>query len=490
MKKKTIYQYDLTGVLLKIWESSATLEKETKYSRGNITACCLGTVAKAYNFLWIYEDEIFMLNERLITANVTRSEATKKMWANNKESNLKKSKETSMRKRGVGHHMQLKEYKKIGDDNPAKREDVKEKISQTEMKTKLSSLLLRFTELKFIKFIESDVLEFKSLECNHTFEINRQLLVVRKNNKHVICTQCNKIDQNQSSEAQKQIAEFVKSKEFDIIEDAKNILDGKLQLDIYVPSIKFAIEYNGLRFHNTLYRPMNYHLKKTEMCNKLGIRLFHIFEDEWLYKKPIIESMIDNFLGKSKRIYARECNIVKMEHQQQFGFFEKNHLQGGIPCEICYGLEKDGIVIAAMSFSKPRAALSKVSCYGSYELLRFCNIIGLQVVGGASKLFKNFMNNNDCKIMFSYANRRWSNGQLYESLGFVRDEISSPNYWYVKDNLRKNRFLYRKEVLIIEGYDPNKSEREIMEEREIPRIYDCGNYRYVYDTDKLCNNHS
>jgi hypothetical protein len=63
---------------------------------------------------------------------------------------------------------------------------------------------------------------------------------------------------------------------------------------------------------------------------------------------------------------------------------------------------------------------------------------------------------------------------MYEKLGFKLDHISQPNYFYVIGNERKNRFNFRKDVLVKEGYDKNKSEHEIMLDRGIYRIYDCG----------------
>jgi hypothetical protein len=46
---------------------------------------------------------------------------------------------------------------------------------------------------------------------------------------------------------------------------------------------------------------------------------------------------------------------------------------------------------------------------------------------------------------------------------------------------RLNRFGFRKSVLVKEGYDPGKTEREIMAERGFSRIYDCGTMVWVYD---------
>ena len=78
----------------------------------------------------------------------------------------------------------------------------------------------------------------------------------------------------------------------------------------------------------------------------------------------------------------------------------------------------------------------------------------------------------------------WSDGNLYRRLGFVLDHISKPNYFYIKNLKRLNRFNFRKDILIKEGYNSKKTEHEIMLERKIYRIYDCGCGVYVYNNEK------
>ena len=60
--------------------------------------------------------------------------------------------------------------------------------------------------------------------------------------------------------------------------------------------------------------------------------------------------------------------------------------------------------------------------------------------------------------------------------------ITEPNYSYFHKDIgvRMNRFNYRKDILIKQGYDENKTEKEIMKDRNYYRIYDCGNLKFEY----------
>jgi len=98
------------------------------------------------------------------------------------------------------------------------------------------------------------------------------------------------------------------------------------------------------------------------------------------------------------------------------------------------------------------------------------------VVGGASKLLKYFIQTYKPTEILSYADKRWSNGNLYKKLGFVEVKSTSPNYFYIVNKKRKHRFEFRKDILVKNGFDSTKTEFQIMEERGIPRIYDVGNF--------------
>ncbi len=117
---------------------------------------------------------------------------------------------------------------------------------------------------------------------------------------------------------------------------------------------------------------------------------------------------------------------------------------------------------------------------GCYELLRFCNKLNTTVIGGASKLFKYFVRTYSPLEVISYADKRWSAGDIYKNMGFCLTGTTKPNYFYVVDNKRENRYKHRKSELVKQGYDPNMSESEIMKSLGINKIYDCGNLKFKY----------
>lgn len=286
------------------------------------------------------------------------------------------------------------------------------------------------------------------------------------------------------SKWEKEIYDYISSLGVECEQSNRSILGG-LEIDIYLPKYKIGIECDGLRWHNELFKDKNYHLDKTNTCREKGVRLIHIFEDEWVKKSEIWKSMLRNMLGKSvKKVYARKCELRSVSSKDVREFLDGNHIQGHSNSRINYGLYYNGELVSLMTFGLPRINLGGKIEDGHFELVRFCNKVGINVIGAASKLFKHFIDENDPIEVVSYSDKRWSLGNLYEILGFVHSHDSNPNYFYVDNMERINRFRFRKSMLVKEGYDANKSEHEIMTERGIYRIYDCGTMVWKWKNNK------
>ena len=192
--------------------------------------------------------------------------------------------------------------------------------------------------------------------------------------------------------------------------------------------------------------------------------------------------MILNKLNKTEnKIFARKCEVKEISDNNLVKYFlNNNHIQGNINSSVKIGLFYNNELISLMTFGKLRKPLNSKSTDNEYEMLRFCNKLNTNIIGGASKLFKYFLKQYNPNKVISYADRGYSNGNLYKQLGFELEHITEPNYYYIIDNNRKHRFGFRKDILVKQGFDSNKSEHEIMLERKIYRIYNSGNLKFIF----------
>lgn len=280
------------------------------------------------------------------------------------------------------------------------------------------------------------------------------------------------------SEGEEQIKEFIESfYKGKIIQSDRQILD-KREIDVFIPELKLGIEYNGMYWHNELFVNRSYHLSKLKLANKKGIRLIQIFENEWQNKREIVQSRLKCIMGFNDKIYARKTKIIEITNNDKKEFLENTHIQGNDASTIHYGLEYDNKIVAVMTFGK-----SRFNAKEDWELMRFSSALGVNVTGGASKLFHHFLKHYNGSIV-SYADKCWSNGNLYDKLGFSLDKETEPGYIYynIKTKDIINRMQAQKHKLKkLDTFEEELSESDNMKKMDYFRIYDCGNLRYVYN---------
>lgn len=277
-----------------------------------------------------------------------------------------------------------------------------------------------------------------------------------------------------------EVVDYIKSIYFgEIIIDAYGII-GELQLDIYIPELNFAIEYNGVYSHK--FRPEipvdkfsqrkdeRYHVEKTNRCENKGIQLIHIFSGSWKTKKDLWKSVIASKLGVTERtIYARKCNVVELTVHEKNSFLDANHLQGKDKSIYKFGLFYGGELVSLITFTGARYNKNF-----QWELNRFCVKQNTSVVGGFSKLLSHFRKIETGSII-SYADRTYSNGNMYAKNGFELLHTNKPAYHYIAKNseIMQHRGKFRKKY-IADDANRHLTEEEIMFDNGYSKVYDCG----------------
>lgn len=252
------------------------------------------------------------------------------------------------------------------------------------------------------------------------------------------------------------------------------VLEGK-ELDLLLPELGLAFECNGAYWHSELNgKDKNYHLAKTLGCEGKNIRLLHIWEHEWLRSPDKIESLIASALGSlPRRIHARKCEVVTLKANESIDFLNVNHRQSSVNGSHRYGLVVDGELVAAMVFGKARYTKSY-----EYELLRYSSLLGVSVVGGASRLLAKFISDTGSRSIISYCDRSLNTGGMYGNIGFELISHSPPSYYYSSnryDFFHRTKFQKHKLAGLLPNFDDSLTEWENMQANGYDRIWNCGN---------------
>ena len=276
---------------------------------------------------------------------------------------------------------------------------------------------------------------------------------------------------------EKEVVNFCKQYYPNLIEHNRTLIK-PYELDIVIPELKLAIEFNGNFWHSEQGGTnSSYHLMKTEMCEEIGYKLIHIFEHEWINKQEIVKEKLKAILGvDQERIYARKCIVKEVSVKEKNEFLNKHHIQGEDKSVLKFGLFYNDELVAVMTFGYPR-----FNNEYDWELIRYAT--SKHVIGGAGKLLAYFRRTYVGSII-TYADRRFSKGNMYEKLGFKLINITKPNYWWIKDNKVLSRYQTQKSrltKLLSDKYDPTKTEMENMNNAGFNKIYDCGNLVFTMD---------
>lgn len=334
-------------------------------------------------------------------------------------------------------------------------------------------------------YLESDI-KWGTLKCHNCGgEFKRRL----DNGRYydISCYHCEK--EGGISKVEKKLREDIFSfYKGEIIFNDRKILNGK-ELDIYIPDKKIAIELNGILWHsfgltwpnnlNAEKKEKSKHYDKYKQCEKIGIQLLQFTDMDYLNKKEIVLNIIKAKLGVAdKRIYARMCEVKKISKKEKSEFCAVNHLQGDGHSQVEYGLFYNDELVSVMTFGKRKITKGEPKM----EIIRYCNKLNYNIIGGASKLLKYFVKNNKCSNLITYSDNSISNGNVYKQLGFKFIKETKWNYWYLSSD-RHNKLFHRSNFMR-HKLNTTLSEREEMYKRGYRRYYDAGNKVFEIDISK------
>lgn len=313
---------------------------------------------------------------------------------------------------------------------------------------------------------QQQYIPFKCKACNTVSEMTLQAF-----ERGSLCRTCFP----NASQPQLDIADFVKSLNVGDVEISTRKVIPPLELDVWVPAKRVAVEYHGLYWHSggkmgTFEKKR--HRQKYEVCRDAGIRLIQFFSDEWRDHTDTCKSMLRNALGCStNKLHARDCTVVALSRQDSRTFVAAHHISGAANATHHFGLihKTQGLVGVATTRTPIQKKYGHVA-----ELARMCFAHDTSVRGGASKLLKRVVDvvkADGFAGLMSYAELRYGEGGVYDKCGFTLVAETLNNYAYTDGFQRFNRFKYRAQ--------PGKSEKEVIAAAGVRAVWGSGNKVYL-----------
>ena len=224
----------------------------------------------------------------------------------------KKSKKTCNERYGTDYYMLTKNFESIRKpfiSTPEKYKSLTERNFRKILED--DEITHNYTYVEYDTNVRKHILKCHS--CNNTFEIGSLLYRKRMNYGHVICTNCNPINKPISIQ-EKELLDFIKSNYNGEITHNDRSIIRPYELDIYLPDLRLAIEYNGNYWHAN---PKFYNIddkinikgieyfvgdiwkkdqRKLKFCNDKNITLITVWEDDWTNNKNKTKKLIKDYL--------------------------------------------------------------------------------------------------------------------------------------------------------------------------------------------------
>lgn len=312
--------------------------------------------------------------------------------------------------------------------------------------------------------------------CRCMIRSQRSVYAIIRHRELLRCAAC---DRQSSSRFEQDVLDFVRSVVDPARVHARNVelLEGH-ELDILVTGERrLAIECNGLYWHSdAVSSNPHQHQYKTDRCRAVDVPLIHLFEDDWMKRRPIVESMIKARLGAlTQKIDARQCRLVELNKHESTVFFDENHIDGSVRSRVVLALiDHEQRVVAAMSLRHPlvRAHEHAIEC------ARFAVLRNVSVRGALGRLTKHaaaWIKKNELleiKTLLAYVDERYGDGHAYEHVGFMLKGRTARRFWWTDCADRYDRFTVHADKKI------GLTERSAAVMKRVFKIHGCANRVY------------
>lgn len=176
-----------------------------------------------------------------------------------------------------------------------------------------------------------------------------------------------------------------------------------------------------------------------------------ITEDRWHFRPEAIKARLLAHLQIFTQIYARNCEVRKIDKQTAAEFLAANHSYQDASCRYRYGLYLKrhtghnaghvdiaaGTLVAVATFSNARKWVKGDKTIRSYEWTRYASLPGVRLSGGMGKLLNAFIEEVNPDDIMTYADLEWSQGKVYETLGFRMEGHKEPVSFIIDASWRR-----------------------------------------------------
>lgn len=350
-----------------------------------------------------------------------------------------KQEKTTLERHGTLNFLQMPKSIKTVEERYGSVENMYKETSKKSAKTLKKNKYQKIVDL--LNIFDFDIINYddntkifklKCRKCNHEFTVKRPEITYNYKNNRRFCPKCDFKNMTFRSLQEEDLAKFITS----ICKDKEikyNKKTNGIELDISVPEMGIAFDYNGIYWHSSAAgKEMNYHINKKRIAYKAGYQLYYVWEDLWTnnIKRNIIESNIRSIFGiYEKTINASNCNIKEIsienkEFKEIERFLRENDIDGNVKNAYkCFAMYYNNHLVLVSIISKTDNKLNEIGeNHYNYIVSRLTIKNNYNIIDGLDMILKYITNIPEFSNMLYLLNMDWNSFKLnpvFEKNNFV-----------------------------------------------------------------------
>lgn len=253
------------------------------------------------------------------------------------------------------------------------------------------------------------------------------------------------------------------------------ILDGKRELDIWIPSKRIAVEYNGLYWHNEEHCGTTSAFDKWSECRRKGIRLLTVWDDDWRRRRSLVKRVVSSIImdaGKSGA-GAAASSYAHADKSMAAAFMARNSLLPWDDAPFRLAAVNDHRYVAMM--------VGGMADNGSFTVSGYADVFG------DGRYFSDLLQRAESelspkRIMAELDHCLYAGDEL-SGLGFLPVSESEPCFFYAKGGAERVHAPEHADTAIPAASD------EYATNDDICKVYDAGHTNLVLPNLHFTNRH-
>lgn len=226
---------------------------------------------------------------------------------------------------------------------------------------KLADLFSPENNVNFSELTRGDVQNtyiWRCKNCNHIWK--RQLTSMINLGECTYCAGYGKC----ISKPEKELSDFIRSVvKCDVYTNDRTLLNHR-EIDVYLPDMKLAFEYNGLFWHSDfIIEDTSFHSRKWKDCYSQEVVLFSVWDNKWYDNRDLVTAHITNILSPFNPMYYYDCDVIEVDFSYAQKYFKENSMYMYLNDDRFFTIVKNDEVLDMIG----------ISYIGDYPLLKFYN---------------------------------------------------------------------------------------------------------------------